>query len=217
MDKKEARRKGTAVFLGGLYLPLVCLLAGFAWSCGQAGEEKGNSNKIKTEQAMYFNQWKKRHLDSLFLMLETAEDPGYNEQLVGEIWKTWLQSGDDALDELMQQGIKAISVSDYKEAVELFTEIIEENPEYAEGWNKRATVYYLNGEFKKSMDDIAVTLELEPRHFGALSGLTTIYMELGEQKRALDIIEKMLGINPYQPVLKRQADMIYAQLNIKRT
>ena len=75
--------------------------------------------------------------------------------------------------------------------------LIEEDPNFAEAWNKRATVYFMMGDFDKSMQDIIKTLELEPRHFGALDGMGLIFIHQGQYQQAIDVYDKMLEIFPF--------------------
>ena len=80
-----------------------------------------------------------------------------------------------------------------------FSAVIKLEPDLADGWNKRATVYYLMGEYEASVRDIERTLALEPRHFGALSGLGFVYISLGDNRAAIKAFEAALEINPYLP------------------
>ncbi|MBK19344.1 MAG: hypothetical protein CMM52_10975 [Rhodospirillaceae bacterium] len=97
----------------------------------------------------------------------------------------------------MTIGIGAMGASDGETALTAFNEITTRAPDYAEGWNKRATLFYLAGEHELSIADIKKTLDLEPRHFGALSGLGLVYMALGEERKALDAFEQALEIHPH--------------------
>jgi tetratricopeptide (TPR) repeat protein len=99
----------------------------------------------------------------------------------------------------MSKGIEEMSRRDYEAAVDTFSEVIKLEPDLAEGWNKRATVYYLMGEYEASVRDIERTLALEPRHFGALSGLGFVYISLGDNRAAIEAFEAALEINPYLP------------------
>ncbi len=87
-------------------------------------------------------------------------------------------------------------------------------PSYAEAWNKRATVYYMKGDYEKSLQDIEQTLSLENRHFGAFSGLASVYMALGEYKYALKALERVLEICPHQPGVREQVYELYQKLNM---
>jgi tetratricopeptide (TPR) repeat protein len=97
----------------------------------------------------------------------------------------------------MGRVLKAMGKQKFGEALELLNTIVVIAPDYAEGWNKRATVYFLLGQYQNSIADIETTLDLEPRHFGALSGLGQIYMRLEEFASALDAYERALLVNPH--------------------
>jgi tetratricopeptide (TPR) repeat protein len=112
------------------------------------------------------------------------------------MWAIWLRSGNDRIDTLMVEGIRLMEAEQYAEAVEVFDQIIARAPEFAEGYNKRATVYYLMLEFEKSIDDIHKTLELNPVHFGALSGMGLCYLGLDEPRKALEWFEQAVAVNP---------------------
>ena len=89
-----------------------------------------------------------------------------------------------------------MDVGELDNAIELFSKVIEQSPEFAEGWNKRATVYFLKGELNKSISDIEKTLNLEPRHFGALDGLAEIYLMQDDLVGAAVIYRRILEIIP---------------------
>ena len=88
-------------------------------------------------------------------------------------------------------------IRNYPLAVRFFNNLIEEDPNFAEAWNKRATVYFMMGDFDKTMQDIIKTLELEPRHFGALDGMGLIFIHQGQYQQAIDVYDKMLEIFPF--------------------
>ncbi len=136
-------------------------------------------------------------LDPLFIALKATGDPDEAEQLEAGIWALWGLSGDDEIDQLMTIGIGAMADRDGETALTAFNEIVSRAPNYAEGWNKRATLFYLAGEHELSIADIKKTLTLEPRHFGAYSGLGLVYMALGEERKALDAFEQALEIHPH--------------------
>lgn len=122
------------------------------------------------------------------------------------LWALWSRSGDAAIDRLMARGVEAMEAQDYKAAIATFGEIIRRKPEFAEGWNKRATVYYLAGEDQKSIADCAEVLKRNPRHFGALSGLGLIYTRLERYQEALAWFRKALDVNP---------NMVGVEMNMK--
>src|SRR5512145_389160 len=107
---------------------------------------------------------------------------GYAEQ---GLWLLWSRSGDAEIDRLMARGTEAMQGGRHGDAISLFTEIIRRNPGFAEGWNRRATVYYLAGQYDKSIADCHEVLERNPRHFGALSGMGQIHVQLEDYENAL--------------------------------
>ena len=138
-------------------------------------------------------------LDAMFERLRATEDSVEAEHLTTEIWRIWRQTGDLDAARLMREGLRAMDENRYRSALESFDALIREQPEFAEAWNRRATLYFLMGEYAESVDDILHVLELEPRHFGALSGLGLIYMQLGDNQAALASFEQALKINPHLP------------------
>jgi tetratricopeptide (TPR) repeat protein len=138
-------------------------------------------------------------LDGLFQRLQHTPDPAEAQVVEQQIWQLWLASEDAAIDRLMQQGVFAMNEQDYATALQTFTRMVDQAPDFAEGWNKRATVLYLMGEIDRSRADVEKVLELEPRHFGALSGLGLLYMAEGEAEKALEAFRRALAVNPTMP------------------
>jgi len=112
------------------------------------------------------------------------------------LWEVWSRSGDRDIDRLFAVGVEQMNDQQGAAAVQTFSEIIRRKPEFAEGWNKRATVYYVLGEYAKSLADCDEVMKRNPHHFGALSGYGMIYMELNEPARALTYFERALAVNP---------------------
>ncbi len=137
-------------------------------------------------------------LDALFdTLLQIDTTPGQARIVTSEIWKQWLESEDEEARRLMDLGISRMNQLALKEAVEIFSELIDLKPNFAEAWNKRATVYYMMGQFDKSTADVVETLSLEPRHFGALSGQGLIYIQINRREAALDWFKRALAVNPF--------------------
>ncbi len=139
---------------------------------------------------------KDERLEALFVRLLEAPGPLEARDLEGAIWSIWVQSDDGAVRILMHDGIQALQQGDYSRALSKFDQMVLIAPDFAEGWNKRATVHYLLGNYAQSLGDIAKTLELEPRHFGALAGRGLVYVELEDERRALKAFEAALAIHP---------------------
>jgi tetratricopeptide (TPR) repeat protein len=152
------------------------------------------------------------NLDPLFRDLARAEYPETALQLEREIWRTWLESGDEAVDRELRAGIRAMQQGRMEEALERFDTVVEMAPDFSEGWNKRATAHYLNGELAESMRDIQQTLSLEPRHFGAISGMGLIFMQRGDDRAALEAFEEVLKIHPMAHGAGKHAERLRAKL-----
>ncbi|MGA8261127.1 MAG: tetratricopeptide repeat protein [Arenicellales bacterium] len=138
-------------------------------------------------------------LEPLFKDLATAQHRATARLIVGEIWRAWLDSGNEKVNDELQAGMTAAANGELDSAIEHFTKVIQMDPGFAEGWNQRATAYYLKGEYAKSLADIHKTLSLEPRHFGALSGMGQILLDEGKERAALAAFEKVLKIYPLAP------------------
>ena len=136
-------------------------------------------------------------LDALFGRLQTTDDANDAAAVTNLIWAIWHQSDDDRINDLMRQGLVQMSSREYADAVATFSGMIDLNAGFAEAWNKRATVYYLMGDYGASVKDIDRTLELEPRHFGALSGLGLIMVALENEEAAIAAFEATLAVNPF--------------------
>ncbi len=138
-------------------------------------------------------------LGALFRRLVETTDAAEATLIEQGIWSIWLQSGEPKIDQLMAGGMAAMDAGDADTAEEIFDEIVEEAPNFAEGWNKRATLRYMTGDYRGSLADIEKTLALEPRHFGALSGMGLVYLATGDDAKALDAFRRALAIDPHLP------------------
>ena len=136
-------------------------------------------------------------LNNLFKKLNETENQKEISDLIKDIWDIWYEVDDPKVIEYFEKGIQAMRIRNYPLAVRFFNNLIEEDPNFAEAWNKRATVYFMMGDFDKSMQDIIKTLELEPRHFGALDGMGLIFIHQGQYQQAIDVYDKMLEIFPF--------------------
>ncbi len=136
-------------------------------------------------------------LDTLFAKLQTTTDPLAAQALEQAIWEQWTMVPDPAQRQLMLRGIAEMQQQELQNAVVTFTKLIEIAPDLSEAWNKRATVYWLLGNFPASIADICETIKREPRHFGAYSGLGMIRAQMGEPARAVAAFELARKFNPH--------------------
>ncbi|TMH51972.1 MAG: tetratricopeptide repeat protein [Betaproteobacteria bacterium] len=112
------------------------------------------------------------------------------------LWAVWSRSGDARVDELFSKGVAEMGEQRFPEAIATFTRIIELKPGFAEGWNKRATAYFLAGEFRRSLRDCDEVIKRNPQHFGVLSGYGQIYLRLDQPEKALEYFRRALAVNP---------------------
>jgi tetratricopeptide (TPR) repeat protein len=132
------------------------------------------------------------------------------------MWQLWSRSGDEEVDRLFAIGLEQMTQRQGDAAVETFSRIIQRRPDFAEGWNKRATVYYLLGQYEKSLADCDEVLQRNPYHFGALSGYGMIYLQLDRPAQALDYFERALAVNPNMGSVEETVETLRKLLLQKR-
>jgi tetratricopeptide (TPR) repeat protein len=147
-------------------------------------------------------------LDSLFATLQSTSDGRTAKTAESDIIGLWLESGSDTVDLLMDWTLNAMEQKNYPLALDYLDRIVSMEPDYVEGWNKRATVHFLVDDYSKAIADIEQTLALEPRHFGALSGLGTIMREIGDTDRAVVAFREALTVDPHLDSVKEALEEI---------
>lgn len=145
-------------------------------------------------------------LDNLYALLATAEDEQAAEQTANAIFKLWAKSGSDTVTVLMARALKAVQDKNNGLALRLFDAIVEQAPDYAEGWSQRAHVLYLEGEVHRALGDLRRALALDPNHFRALSALGHILREHGEKNGALAAYRKLLEVHPFAEGAKKAVE-----------
>ena len=138
-------------------------------------------------------------LDQLFAELKLAADQASADDIASEIWALWRETDNPIAAQSLADGIEAIRTRQYRSAYRHFSRVIEQAPAFAEGWNARATVLYLMGAYRESIDDIRETLQREPRHFGALEGLGFIFYHQKQFGPAAAAFRDALSLNPRLP------------------
>lgn len=135
-------------------------------------------------------------LDELFEELPENADAPAGRAIEREILERFHESGSETADLLLGWAAVAMEQEDYPLALDILDQVVLVKPDFAEGWNKRATVYYLLEDYAASLNDIRRVLALEPRHFGALAGLGMILERTGHEESAIDVFGRALEINP---------------------
>lgn len=143
-------------------------------------------------------------LRKLFSDLKSTDSQKYGDEITSKIWQIWTtHSYNTALSKQMRMGIELMQSGQLSAANAVFTNVISQDNEFAEAWNKRATVLFFLGEFERAKLDIAKTLELENNHFGALAGLGMVEIHLGNPKAALRAYKRATLINPHLKDVKQ--------------
>jgi tetratricopeptide (TPR) repeat protein len=147
-------------------------------------------------------------------LLRALRDSDAEVRRVAEaaLWAVWSRSGDDAIDYILEIGVAQMREGQVQASVETFSEIIGRRPDFAEGWNKRATAYYMLGEWRRSAADCDEVLRRNPQHFGALSGYGMIWLQLDEPTRALERFEQAVAVNPNLESVQSTIDALRALL-----
>lgn len=153
-------------------------------------------------------------MDHLFSSLATETSPDKLRIIQDAIWDEWMNHDNPVVQELMEKGMQALGEQEVNQALDCFTQVIGLVPAYPEGWNKRATAYFLRGNYKNSIEDIEEALRLEKRHFGALSGLASIYLTIGDLQRALKALQSILNLMPHDARIKEQVEAVQRKLDL---
>lgn len=135
-------------------------------------------------------------LTELFATLKKTRNNHAAKRIADEIWGEWFRSGSASIDLMMKWSNDAVAKEQFNVALDFLDQVVTLSPEYAEGWNRRATLHYNMSNYNKSMADIQKVLALEPRHFGALSGMATILERNGRKRAALNAWQRALDVYP---------------------
>lgn len=139
-------------------------------------------------------------LDALFLELQSEDEEG-RASAERQIKKIWASSGSDSMDLLLERGVQAMQANDLPKAIEHLTALTDHAPDFAEGWNARATAFFMLDQYGPAIHDVGITLSLNPRHFGALAGLGMMLEEMDQNEAALRAFRAALAVHPYSPNL----------------
>ena len=150
-------------------------------------------------------------LDDLFAQLPEAQGRDL-ARVEEEIWLEWSKSGSPAMDLLLKRGRDAMQAGDNDLAIEHLTALVDHAPDFAEGYNGRATAYFQNGQFGPALADISRVLQLNPRHFGALAGLGIILEEMGQTRDALEVYQEVAKLHPHREGLQATIDRLETEL-----
>jgi tetratricopeptide (TPR) repeat protein len=213
---------------GGAALALAALLAGpaparsaeapAAAALAQAIADLGSADASVRERACVLlgESAGRTELPRLFQALREDASPGVRHAAERAIWRIWSRSGDARTDRVFAAGLAQMQAGDLREAALTFGEVIEMRPGFAEGWNKRATVYFLMGDLDRSLSDCDEVIRRNPDHFGALAGYGQIYTQKGDLAAALAYYERALAINPNMSGVRASVEAIRRALAEQR-
>ncbi|MGN8020703.1 hypothetical protein ACTJJ7_08275 [Phyllobacterium sp. 22229] len=156
-------------------------------------------------------------LDELFFALKRERNEAKATRIAEQIQTQWQNSGSATVDLMMQWAALAMTEKKYAVALDFLDQVTVMKPDFAEGWNRRATVNFLMNDYGRSMADIQKTLSLEPRHFGALAGLAAILKDTGNKEGALHAFEQVLAVYPMMREAQKQAGQLAEELTGQRT
>jgi len=144
------------------------------------------------------------------------KEPGLRKVALGTVWRMWGRSGDREIDLLYDEGTAEMQEGNVLEAIRIFSDIISKRPAFAEAWNKRATLYFMVGQFELSMQDCEEVLKRVPKHFGALAGYAQMLAERDQPERALELMQRAVAINPNMVNADALMDDLRRRIETKR-
>jgi len=147
-------------------------------------------------------------LDLLFEELYNVKDLSEQNKIVSNIWSEWMTIDNPESQKIMDMVPYFFQTRNYDEAIEALTYVIEQEPNFSEAYNKRATLYFMMGDLENSMKDIEITLALEPRHFGALDGMSRILIYYKKYDQAFKVYEEMMSLMPNDVTLHMKMDRL---------
>lgn len=151
-------------------------------------------------------------LEDLFGRLEKSADPAEAQGIAGAIQRVWMRSGSDTADLVMERAGALMRGKDWGLAEEMLDRLVEIEPQWAEAWNRRATVRFFRRDTTGAMEDLAHVLQLEPRHFTAMVGLGAILERNEQNAQALRVFRRALEINPQLDEIRKKVDKLVIEV-----
>jgi tetratricopeptide (TPR) repeat protein len=187
------------IFIGNLLTTTVAAQAPFPDITSRPAALKALENadaSVRLAGVVYFGR-NGLDTDGPLLVKRLADQSPMVREVAGQaVWLAWSRSGDAETDRLLQSGTAEMGADRHERAIEIFSDVIRRKPGFAEGWNKRATAYFLAGEMRESLADCGEVMKRNPQHFGALSGYGQIYVHLEEYDKAIAYFRRAVAVNP---------------------
>jgi tetratricopeptide (TPR) repeat protein len=157
-----------------------------------------------------------RTLSDLYALLATAEDEATAKAVANGVERVWFYSGSPTVDVLMNRATKAVSEKNYDSALNFLDGVVEQAPDFTEGWNRRAYVHFQRNELTLALGDLRRALALDPNHFKALDGLAQVLREIGQKKPALEVLERLNEVHPYWPGVPQAIEELAREVDGQR-
>lgn len=201
-----------------LALSLLVVVACASSSRAKPGDVLAHSTNPETRRQAALALGERGAMRDAPVLVRALRDPDPLVRAIAEtsLWQVWARSGDQETDRVLTEGVELLESEQLGQAVQVFTRVIARRPDFAEAWNKRATAYYLLGDYRRSLADCDEVIKRNPYHFGALSGYGMNYLELDEPARALEYFERALAVNPNLEQVEQAADLLRHLLRQQR-
>jgi tetratricopeptide (TPR) repeat protein len=152
-------------------------------------------------------------LGDLYALLAAAEDENSAKAIAEGIERVWLHSGSPTVDLLFGRAMKAVAEKNMDRALKLLDHVVEQAPDFTEGWNRRAYVYFQRNQVGQALGDLRRALALDPNHFKALDGLAQVLREIGQKKAALEVFRRLHEVHPYWPGADRAVEELAREVD----
>ncbi len=136
-------------------------------------------------------------LDTLYDQVQSAPNEMVARQYSNQMWQYWLDAPDEPSQMMLDEGMRALRIGNYFRALDRLNRLVSYCPFYAEGYNQRAFVKYLQGDFEAVLPDVDQALEFNPRHTGALTGKALTLIALGRNDEAQVVLKEAVALNPW--------------------
>lgn len=173
---------------------------------------KGDRAGAADEPKASVEDRRQERLNSMFDRLASADNKRRADRIARNIMRRMSRSGSSTVDVLMTQAGHAMKARRLAVALDLLDGVVRIEPEFAEGWNRRATVHYMRGDYSSSLADIEQVLRREPRHWGALAGLSMILVSIDRKSEAVEIMDQALAVHPFLDDMKKKREELVEEL-----
>jgi tetratricopeptide (TPR) repeat protein len=189
-------------------LPLAILALLTAPALAQEKDAAGSSQATVAVKKLSPAEQRAAELDRLFGQLHAEDAERRAPDIENKIWNVWGRNDSVTAELLLGQASRALNAQEFQAAEDILNRLIADKPDYAEAWNRRATLHFMARRYEKSLSDIEKVLELEPRHFGAISGRGMVLEAMGQPDQALAAFKEALSVNPHMLGVQQKVKLL---------